>query len=712
MSKRVLHPRLGVNDEELSVELFAGGGGVSAGGKMIGFKFDIAINHSPSALAIHRANFPKSIQMINDVFEYHPLLVTRGAGVKHLHLSPDCTYHSRAKGKKKVLNRHTICGDHCSVDHTKLSQETADRIRGLAWVGIGWAATVRPRRITLENVSEFKDWGATMVDKDGDIVPDPSRKGETFNAFVGVLTTGIPENHPSFIEIERFLKPFIGKDYSRKQLIKGLGYEVEFKELVASDYGSPTSRKRLYMMARCDGMPIEWPEPTHGDPSAKGFKESGLKTWRTAGECIDWEVPTPSIFKSKQQIKEELNLKVVRPLADNTMKRIANGIKKFVIETDKPYIVKINHKGDQYRGQSIDEPLHTITSKNGYGLAVPYFQSYYGETKGADVRGGTLDRPLHTITSGGQRFGLVVPYITGIDNKSSGDKSVWSADRPLTTIVTEKRHAITAAYVINAKGTDPKRMPIGNSLEEPLTTITASDTHGVIMAHIQHQFGQSVGQKIDMPLNAITAIPKMSVIASHCIKMKGDNLGYGCDEPVHTITAGGLSHGLIASHLYKFYGNDIHGQSCDEPLHTIRTKDCFGVLQEKLMTPPISDDDRYTAWWIARMMEEYADEPVPMIGAIPLPRKRFVQTRSGDIIVDIGMRMFTERELFRAQGFPDDFIYDPEYEVVEKGVTKTKKVTKTEAVRMVGNSVPPHVAKAILWEMEESELIFEKETVA
>ena len=741
MSKRKLQPTLGVDDDkELNIELFAGGGGVSAGGEMIGFKFDIAINHSPTALAIHKANFPHAVQMVNDVFEYHPLMVTRGANVKHLHLSPDCTYHSRAKGKKKVLKRHTICGDHCSVDHTKLSLNDAERIRGLGWVGIGWAASVRPRRITLENVSEFLEWGPTIADKDGDIIPDRTRTGETFEAFKGVLSSGIAHDHPALPEIRRFLKPFLGPDYNEQHLIDGLGYEVEFKQLIASDYGAPTSRKRLFMMARCDGVPIVWPKPTHGNPDSDEVKRGDLLPWHTAGECIDWSVTAPSIFKSKEQIKEELNIQVRRPLADNTMRRIARGIKKFVIETDKPYIVKVNHSGEQFRGQPIDAPLQTITAKHGYSVSVPYIvknmhnnmprsvnaplatiltgkhhflcmpylQSYYGDT-GSSVRGSSLHNPLHTITAGGQRHGLVVPYITGIDNKSSGAASVWSGNRPLTTIVTEKRHAITAAYLVNAKGTDPKRMPIGNMPTDPLTTITANDTHGVVMAHLQHQFGMSTGQKVDMPMYTLTSKNKTSLIASHCIKMKGDNLGYGCDEPVQTITAGGLSHGVVASHLFKYYGADQRGQNIEEPLHTITTKERFGLIAEALAVPPMTEDQRYTAWWIARMMEDFADEAQPFIGGIALPRKQFVQTRSGEVIADIGMRMLTERELFTAQGFSKDFKYDPEVEVTDKkGIKKLKKITKTEAVRMVGNSVPPHDAKALLSAMEDTEKLHAK----
>jgi DNA (cytosine-5)-methyltransferase 1 len=363
-----------------NVELFAGAGGFGAGAILAGLEFDIAINHNPAALAVHKVNFPHTTQMINDVFEHNPIDVLIASGVPlhifnkirnwrsgvlkhfavhHLHLSPDCTFHSRAKGKKKVLARHASCGDDCSlVDHSQLSQDTADRIRGLAWVGIGWAVVARPQRITLENVIEFLEWGPTTIDKDGDVIPDASRAGETFEAFKGILSTGIDKRHPAIKEMRKFLKPFLGDDYNEEELINGLGYDVEFKELTACDYGAPTSRKRLFMIARCDGVKINWPKPTHADPSSQEVKQGKLLPYRSAAECINWDVAAPSIFETKEEIKVAYGIRVKRPLVDNSMRRIAYGMKKFVIETDDPYIVNV-----------------TDGNKN----ATPYIQTYYGE---------------------------------------------------------------------------------------------------------------------------------------------------------------------------------------------------------------------------------------------------------------------------------------------------------------------------------------------
>jgi site-specific DNA-cytosine methylase len=777
--------------KELSVELFAGAGGFSAGARLAGLTMDIGINHNPVALAIHQVNFPDSTQFINDIFEYNPkdVLVSQGIdpeifdelkqwrehrksgkslhAVYHLHGSPDCTWHSGAKGGP--LERHTVCGDHCSVDHTELDQSVSERIRGLGWVLIGWAMVARPRRISLENVPEYEDWSPTYTNEKGEVFADKSRKGETFRAFIGVLSTGIDQmvtkplphilffvdpadvparkrktinknnwfkmkkwidrdlhliqstslslepwhgwkmEHPTLPEIRRFLQPYLGELYDEQALIAGLGYDVSYKkDIVHSEYGSPTSRKRLYLIARSDGVPIEWPEKTHGDPKSDEVKSGQLLPWRTAGECINWSIVAPSIFDSKEEIKKSLGISVRRPLVENTLRRIARGTKKYVIETDQPYIVKVNHSCEVFRGQELDRPLQTITSKHGYGLAVPYMQSYYGPTSTSnEFRGSSLHNPVNTITAGGQRHGLVVPYITGIDNQSSGPYSVWGADRPLTTIVKENRHALTAAYVMNAKGTDASRMPIGNSPFQPLTTITKNDSHSMIFAHMKRGFGESIGAPMNAPSPTIMSNggDKISLVATHCIKMKGDNLGYGTDEPVQTITAGGLSHGLVASHLYKFYGEDRHGQSIDEPIHTIRTKDCFGLITESLGYPPMTEEQRYKAWQIARLLEVYADEPIPMLGGVPLPRKPFVQTRDGSIIYDMGMRMLTERELFSAQGFSKDFIFDPEILVRDKNGKITKRrVNKTEAVAAVGNSVPPHFITALVTALNESEI--------
>lgn len=329
---------------EIIVDNFAGGGGASEGIEMAtGLNVDIAINHDPAAIAMHKANHPETEHYLESVWDVDPVEVVKGRKVGLAWFSPDCTHFSKAKGgtpKKK-------------------------EVRGLAWVAVRWAATVRPRVIMLENVEEFKTWGP--LDESGH--PIPEKKGKTFLSFVNAL--------------------------------KHLGYEVAFKELRACDYGAPTTRKRFFMIARCDGKPITWPEATHGDPDELKV-QLGLKNpYRTAGEIIDWSIPTPSIFSRK------------KPLAKNTMIRINRGIQRFILDSEKPYIVEnkacfiqhyYTHQGAEVRGSGLDEPLATIPTANRFGLVTAFLTKYYGQGVGQ-----SLDEPLHTIPTK-DRFGLVTVH--------------------------------------------------------------------------------------------------------------------------------------------------------------------------------------------------------------------------------------------------------------------------------------------------------------
>ena len=359
---------------EIIVDNFAGGGGASTGIEMAtGLSVDIAINHDPAAIAMHKANHPDTEHYCESVWDIDPVEVVKGRKVGLCWFSPDCTHFSKAKGGKPVKKE----------------------VRGLAWVALRWAATVRPRVIILENVEEFKTWGPL---KDGR--PDPKRIGYTFRSFI-------------------------------KQL-KGHGYEVDYKELRACDYGAPTTRKRLFIIARCDGKTITWPAPTHDEPDSVNVQLGLRKPYRTAGEIIDWSIPAPSIFLRK------------KPLAENTMTRIVRGIQKFILETDRPYIVNNKacfiqhyhtHQGLETRGSSLDEPLATIPTANRFGLVTAFLTKYYGAGIGQTLKeplhtiptkdrfglvtafmmkyygtniGHSLHEPIHTITSGGNKFGLVV----------------------------------------------------------------------------------------------------------------------------------------------------------------------------------------------------------------------------------------------------------------------------------------------------------------
>ena len=399
-------------DKELIVDLFAGGGGASCGIEMaLGVSPDIAINHDPEAIALHQENHPKTLHFINDVFEINPSTVAIGRRIGLLWLSPDCKHFSKAKGGKPK----------------------SKKIRSLAWVGIKWAKAKRPRVIILENVEEFKDWGP--ICKEGK--PIEHKKGQTFKKFV--------------------------REFNR------LGYKVEYKELRACDYGAPTIRKRFFMIARCDGEEIVWPEPTHGEGK-------NLKPYRTAAEIIDWSIPSYSIFMDKEEAKK---YGVRRPLSKNTMERIAKGFKKFVLDSPEPFIVK-NMNSNIPR--PISSPLSTILTGNHHYLTVPFISTYYGKTKNSDTRGQILNKPLSTITAGGLRHGLVSPFISQLNKSSIGCK----IDKPITTITGVNKHSLVTPYmmakpeVISAFLHKYYGVEERQRITDPLHTITTKDRFGLV----------------------------------------------------------------------------------------------------------------------------------------------------------------------------------------------------------------------------------------
>lgn len=418
---------------EIIVDNFAGGGGASTGIKQaIGRDIDIAINHDPAAIAMHKANHPYTQHLCESVWDVDPRQVVQGRPVSLCWLSPDCKHFSKAKGGKPVEKN----------------------IRGLAWVAVKWAATVRPRVIMLENVEEFRTWGP--LTKDG--YPDPDKKGHTFNSFVNAL--------------------------------KRQGYQVDFRELRACDYGAPTIRKRFFMITRCDGQPIRWPEPTHADPKLN----RGLLPWRTAAEIIDWSLPCPSIFDTSEEIKNKYGIRAVRPLADNTMRRIARGIQKFVVENPEPFIVQVNHGGSSFRGQTIHEPLPTITAKHGYGIVAPFLTQYHSYDD--SPRGQELTRPLLTQDTS-NRYALVAAFISKFYKTGIGQ----SISEPLHTITTSPGHfAEVRAFLTTYYGTG-----IGSNISEPLPTVVSKDRFGlVVVGGINYQI-TDIGMRMLVPRELFNA---------------------------------------------------------------------------------------------------------------------------------------------------------------------------------------------------------------
>ncbi|WP_426450644.1 DNA cytosine methyltransferase [Paenibacillus sp. S-38] len=458
---------------EIVVDNFAGGGGASTGIELaIGRSVDVAINHDPAAIAMHEVNHPETEHYCESVWDVDPRKAAAGRQVALCWLSPDCKHFSKAKGGKPVEKK----------------------IRGLAWVALRWAATVRPRVIMLENVEEFTTWGPL---KDGR--PDQKQRGRTFRSFVNAL---------------------------QRQ-----GYQVDWRELRACDYGAPTIRKRLFLIARCDGRPIVWPLPTHGNPNSLPVKAKKLKPWRTAAEIIDWSIPCPSIFERS------------RPLAENTLRRIARGIKRFVIDTPEPFIVRIGQTGFggdrlQYK---VDEPLTTITTKAEHLLVAPFLAQYHSETASHDARGQTMDRPILTLDTS-NRYGLVAAFLA----KHFGG---------------------------NYNGP-------GAEMKAPLPTVTTINHNSVVMAHIARHFGESVGSSVYKPIGTVTAGGggKSALVTSSLIKLRGTcQDGQPVTDPMPTITAGGLHVGEVRAFLMAYYGSGT-GQELTDPLHTVVTKDRFGLV--------------------------------------------------------------------------------------------------------------------------------------
>jgi DNA (cytosine-5)-methyltransferase 1 len=649
---------------ELIIDNFAGGGGTSTGlERAFGRPVDIAINHDPEALAMHAINHPHTKHLCESVWDVDPIEVTNNRPVGLVWLSPDCKHFSKAKGGKPVEKK----------------------IRGLAWVTLRWAAKCKPRIIMLENVEEFKTWGPLMCDDEGNWKPDPAKKGKTFDSFIRQL-----------------------RDH---------GYTVDHRELRASDHATPTIRKRFFLVARRDGLPIRWPAATHGAPNTPAVLAGKLLPHRTAAECIDWSIPCPSIFSRK------------KPLADATLRRIAKGIMRYVVDSAQPFIVgqggpiyagkpvsaaqplgtipteshrsiaipsivPVTHQGS-VRSESINSPFSTITGaqRGEKALASAFLKPYYSDKRPADARGQDPAEPINTITTEnrhalvtaflnehanasnqrvmpadeplrticaqvkGGHFSMVSAALVGVGGRA-GDSRPRGADEPTATITAKGDTAIATAFLAkNYTGV------VGSDLEAPIGTITSTDHPSLVTAHIQRDMGQSVGHAVDAPLGTVTAGGggKSALVASSLIKLRGTSTAASMDEPLGTVSAQGQHHAEVRAFLIKYYGTD-QDPRLDAPLHTVTTKDRYGLVT-------INGQDYE--------------------------------------IVDIGLRMLAPAELYAAQGFPRDYIIDeipdPKLLFVDGAQTTMSPLdlprvplTKSAQVRMCGNSVCPPLSEALI----------------
>lgn len=568
----------------LIIDSFAGGGGASLGLEWaLGRSPDFAINHDDDALLMHAANHPQTVHLKENIWKVDPYAVTKGRPVFVLWASPDCRHHSKAKGGAPV----------------------SKSVRGLADVVLVWAETVAPQIILLENVEEFAQWGP--LGEDGK--PCPYHKGAEFARWVRHL--------------ER------------------LGYAVEWRELRACDYGAPTIRKRLFLVARRDHKPILWPKPTHAKPSDPRVIAGEMKPYRTAAEIIDWSLPCPSIFLTKAEARAR-KIQVVRPLAPKTMARIARGFKRHVLDRAEPFVVSYygDGAGGLDRSNALGEPLRTATTENRFAAVAPYLAGVGGRMGQSGER--PVDKPYHTNTTKADTV-VVTPFLAVNRFESIGQ----AADVPMPTITANsfiKRPGAggplsVAACYLAQHNTDM----IGHDVEKPLSTI--------------------VGK-------ACTQAPVMGYLAT----LRRNTRSIGPDEPLGTVSTSGAHHAVIAPYVTSYYSSGGQDSAADAPLPTVPTKARFSPIVAEVSMPPLTPEMAARARMVAAFLREQGVWDGP---------GEFVTI--GDFIVwDIGMRMLVPRELGRAQGMPDS--YD---------ITAGGRLTETAQRHKIGNSVSPPPAAAL-----------------
>jgi DNA (cytosine-5)-methyltransferase 1 len=610
---------LGFNpqDDEIVVDFFCGGGGAGTGLEMgLGRTVNVAKNHSPQAISMHTVNHPNAKHFTTDVFDGDPDTECGGKAVGWFHMSPDCTHHSQAAG----------------------GQPRKREIRNLSWIGLKWGGKKRPRVISLENVKQILQWGRLIAKRDkatgrvikldgtiatpGEVVPvgqqflipDPKQRGRTWRRFVALL--------------------------------EGMGYVVEWKVVKACDFGAPTSRERLFMIARCDGQPIVWPEPTHAKNPAKGQQK-----WKTAADCIDFSDLGKSIFGRKKD------------LAPATLRRVAKGMKKFVIDSAAPFIVPIaNWSGETV--QSADEPLRTVTSypKGGaFSVVSPtLIQSGYGERPGQEPPVPGVDQPLGTVVAGGVK------------------------------------HALASACIVQAghgegSGANKRRSHGVNDICGPIGTVTASgggqSVSTAVMIQANGGFNTTHAKGMHEPMTTVTNTGSQQQLAvANLVHLRGNCDARDANDPLHTISAGGQHHGLVSAFMERAFGGSV-GQGLEDPAPTITAG---GGGKSSLVSLTLSPEHEAGALRVAAFLISYygtenisaCDAPAPTITTKDRLAMVTVMVKGTPyVIVDICLRMLKPAELYKAQGFPADYI-------ISHGADG-QPFTITQQVHMCGNSVSP-----------------------
>jgi DNA (cytosine-5)-methyltransferase 1 len=691
------------------VDSFAGGGGASTGIELaLGRSPDIAINHNPAALALHAANHPDTLHLSENVFRVDPLDHLAGKHIGLMWFSPDCKHFSKAKGGKPV----------------------ARNIRDLAWIIPGWIERIQKSGgkvdvVIMENVEEFAGWGP-LVETERGLMPCPKRKGETFAKWCKAL--------------------------------KRLGGKIERRELRACDYGAPTIRKRLFVIVRFDKRPIVWPELTHGDPASEAVKSGKLKPWRTAAECIDWSLPCPSIFDTSAEVFAKHGLRAKRPLAVNTLARVARGMKRYVLDADEPFIVNLTHgartesaadpfrtitgahrgekavivpavvgcggRAGQSRPRGGDEPMATITAKADACLVAASITRFNSGATGA-----AMADPMPTVTAnsyikrpgGAAPLGVLTPYLASIAHGDSGGRREYPMVDPLGTVtVGGIQHAVVAPSLLSLKGTARR----DRAADQPHPTILAGGGHNAILAPVL-TYAQQGGQNrpVTAPHHTICASRKdqNAVIIPTLVQTGyGERSGQAprsldLGKPLGTAVAGGIKHAVAAAFLAQQNGHDAReplstvagsgshqtpvaaffakyygtgdGAQMDEPLHTVTVQDRFGHVEASLAAPEFSASHHERARHVAEFLRAHGAWGGGEFVTI---------TRHGEVfvIVDIGLRMLTPRELFNAQGFPADYVIEGVWHQDDDWTFEA--FTKDVQVSCCGNSVSPPVARGLV----------------
>lgn len=611
---------MSASERPIIIDLFCGGGGGSEGLRCAtGHDPDVAVNHDPKAIAMHKANHPGTLHVCQDIWGCPPEWAGRGRKVAWLHASPDCTHHSKAKGGPPTRD---------------------EKRRDLPWTITKWARALLPNCISMENVEEMRSWGP--CDKDG--VPIKSQAGASFRSFVRSL--------------------------------RALGYAVQHRELRACDYGAPTIRKRLFLIARRDGRPIVWPKPTHGDPASAAVKSGKLLPWRTAAECIDWRHPCPSIFERK------------RPLADNTLHRIAEGIERYVVKAASPYIVGAGGPARSGEPRTVYKPFGTLMTKNDSYVVTPFLAGAGGPVyAGKPV---PVDRPMGTLMTENHQAVIAPTLIqTGYGERPGQAPRALDIEAPLGTVVScGQKHALVPAFLAkHYSGV------VGQELEQPLGTVTTVDHHSVVAVHLQRDFGNSVGHAADEPLGTVTAGGggKSGVVTSHLVKLRGTcKDGQPMDAPAPTITSGGTHVGEVRACMVKYYGQGI-GQPLTDPAATVTTRDRMAIVEARPVGGHAAEVRALLRWHRQGKISKAWGWRLDDFDGL------FADAFAGEVVLggevysiaDIGLRMVQPRELYLAQGFRADYIIgdDP-----AQGLS----LTKADQVHMCGNSVSPHPMAALV----------------